>query len=317
MLRFIDLEDEGYSPDQVAGLNLRGLYQQADKALGGWLPGGGTGNPLSNPVRQATQAIKNAPRQAAEAVRDQVIVPAIDKGIESGVLPVKEAMFTRYLTNTDKPLTVYPEKGKQAITDALDDLAVSSTKEKVDKIYAETNPTFKAFLSVAEQVYSLQNALQYRAESGQGTPSEKELEALRKLEKKLEKLSKKAGIRNMLEAIDPKPKISKEERLKIIEQYGLADRSNMSVAHREAYSKHLPDDVKLTLGRFTIEDGRIQDRYKFDALEQGRSNTYGDKRNVYPDAYGGGETASDLIELALKLGLITPQSGYDINIPLE
>ena len=304
MLRFIDLEDEGYSPDQVAGLNLRGLYQQADKALGGWLPGGGTGNPLSNPVRQA-----------AEAVRDQAIVPAIDKGIESGVLPAKEAMFARYLTNTDKPLTVYPEEGKQAITDALDDLAVSSTKEKVDKIYAETNPTFKAFLGTAEQVYALQTAFRDRAEAGKGPPSEKELETLRKLEKKLEKLSKKAGVKNVLEAIDPKPKISKEERLKLIDQYELADRSNMSVAHREAYSKHLPDDVKLTLGSFTIEDDRIRDRYKFDALEQGRSNM--DGQNVYPDALGGGETASDLIELALKLGLITPQSGYDINIPLK
>lgn len=315
MLRFIDQPDDNYSADQVAGLNLGGLYQQADKALGGWLPGGGTANPLSKPVRQATQAVQRAPKQAAKALRDLAIVPAIDKGIESGVLPAKEAMFARYLTNTDKPLTAYPKEGKRAITSALDDLAISSTSEKVDKIYGETNPTFKAFLGVAQQVHSLQSTLRDRAEAGQRPPSEKELETLRKLEKELEKLSKKAGVRNVLEAINPKPKISREERLRLIDQHGLADRSNMSVTHREAYSRHLPDDVKLTLGSFTIKDNQIRDRYKFDNLEQGRFNI--DGRNVYPDAYGGGETASNLIELALRAGLINPRSGYDINIPLK
>ena len=31
-------------------------YQEADKRLGGFLPGGGTGNPLSNVVRQVNPA---------------------------------------------------------------------------------------------------------------------------------------------------------------------------------------------------------------------------------------------------------------------
>lgn len=69
-LRFIDQEDQSpqgdnYSPDMVAGLDLRGLYRQADKALGGWLPGGGTANPLSKPVRQAVQTLGD-PVGAAE-----------------------------------------------------------------------------------------------------------------------------------------------------------------------------------------------------------------------------------------------------------
>lgn len=61
-LRLIDQEqDDNYSSDQVAGLDLGGLYQQADKALGGWLPGGGTGNVLSKPVRQLINAASTAP----------------------------------------------------------------------------------------------------------------------------------------------------------------------------------------------------------------------------------------------------------------
>ena len=60
MLRFLDQEQDDNS-DQVAGLNLGGLYQKADKAMGGWLPGGGTGNPLSKPVRQVIQAATKPP----------------------------------------------------------------------------------------------------------------------------------------------------------------------------------------------------------------------------------------------------------------
>lgn len=34
-----------------------GILQAIDRALGGWLPGGGTGNPLSTPARRAVQAL--------------------------------------------------------------------------------------------------------------------------------------------------------------------------------------------------------------------------------------------------------------------
>lgn len=54
------LEKFGVIP-QVAGLDSRGLYQKADKALGGWLPGGGTGNALSKPTRQLVNAVTNPP----------------------------------------------------------------------------------------------------------------------------------------------------------------------------------------------------------------------------------------------------------------
>jgi len=45
MLRFVDLEE---------------AYEAADKALGGWLPGGGTANPLSNTVRPVLDALPTA-----------------------------------------------------------------------------------------------------------------------------------------------------------------------------------------------------------------------------------------------------------------
>jgi hypothetical protein len=49
-------------------------------------------------------------------------------------------------------------------------------------------------------------------------------------------------------------------------------------------------------------------------LQVGRQQVTG-AGNVYPDAAGGGELGSDLIEMGLKIGILKPSSGYDIKIP--
>lgn len=316
MLRLIDQKPgDNYSSDQVAGLNLRGLYQKADKALGGWLPGGGTGNPLSKPVRQATQKATNAPRAAATAFRELAIVPAIDKGVESGVLPTKEALFVRYLTGTSKPLTAYPKQHKQAISNALDDLAIENTREQVDQLYKQKNPDHIKLFEVTGQLRSLLQTVSARAETGGAQPTKKELAVIAALEKEQAKLAKKLGLKGIVLGDEP-ANISRQERLRLINKHGLADKNNMATGFEAAYGDNLPRDVQLSLGRFEIRDGEIQDRYKFDNLDQGRRMhpVWG---NTYPDAQGGGEAASILIELALKTGLIDPQSGYDIRIPLR
>lgn len=315
MLRFIDQEEDNYSADQVAGLDLRGLYQQADKALGGWLPGGGTGNPLSKPAQQAVTQIKEAPAKAAKALRDLAIVPAIDAGIESGVLPTKEAMFARYLTGTEKPLTAYPKEGKEAIKGALDDLAIENTREQVDQIHKQQNPDYIKLSAVTTQLRTLLGTLSARVETGGPQSTDKELSLLAALEKEQTRLAKKLGLRGIILGNEP-AKVGKQERLKIIKEHGLFDENNVATNFEAAYGGSLPNDVQLTLGRFAIKDGEIRDRYKFDGLEAGRQQLqkWG---NVYPDAAGGGEAASNLIEMGLKMGTITPKSGYDIRIPLK
>jgi hypothetical protein len=85
-------------------------YQQADKQLGGWLPGGGTAAPVTGKVQELTRSITPA------NIRDKVVVPVLDKGIESGVLPAAPAMFGRYLSGTSNPLTVLPTSIKQDIS---------------------------------------------------------------------------------------------------------------------------------------------------------------------------------------------------------
>lgn len=57
MLRFLDLE---------------GAYKAADKAVGGWLPGGGTANPLSNTVRPVLEKINPNDRSVQNYYRENV-----------------------------------------------------------------------------------------------------------------------------------------------------------------------------------------------------------------------------------------------------
>jgi len=66
--------------------------------------------------------------------RDGAIVPTLDRGIESGNLPGKEAMYVRYLTGTDKPLNVLPPSVREAVPAAVDR---SRARDRFRHLYAE------------------------------------------------------------------------------------------------------------------------------------------------------------------------------------
>ena len=107
-------------------------YKEADKATGGWLPGGGVANPLS-------QVIAN-PSKTVESIRDKTLVPLIDKGLGAGVIPAREGMFVRFLTGTSQPLNTLPPEVKAAVPSAVQQ---SSQRERSRDIYREVyNRTF-------------------------------------------------------------------------------------------------------------------------------------------------------------------------------
>ena len=70
MLQFLDQLKEGYA--------------KADKALGGFLPGGGTGNPLSNTVREGALKARDAALDAADRPFHQEIFVKAHTGGQSG-----------------------------------------------------------------------------------------------------------------------------------------------------------------------------------------------------------------------------------------
>jgi hypothetical protein len=77
-------------------------YKEADKRLGGWLPGGGTAAPVTRVVQQVQKPFKPA------SIRDAVLIPALDRGLSSGAVPPTEGMYVRFLSGTSKPLTELP-----------------------------------------------------------------------------------------------------------------------------------------------------------------------------------------------------------------
>lgn len=292
---------------------LQGALKRVDQALGGWLPGGG----VASPVTKAVQTVTPSAKEVIGGVRDQVAVPILDRGIESGVLPTKEAMFARYLSGTSKPLTVYPDKQKQAIQGAYDALAIEQTRDQVDAIFKSSNPLYQQYSKAATEADALQRRLRDRAELGQGEASAVESASLSRLQAERSELQRRLGL-SSLDRQEGNVALSDQQRTDIIRKHGLAQPQDFTVGYEGAYGGALPDEVRLSLGRFQVQDGVLKDRYKFDHLEDGRTLKHPvDGGMVYPDAMGGGTVASDLIELGLKSGVITPRSGYDIRVPLK
>ena len=288
----------------------RAKYKEADKATGGWLPGGGTAAP---PVRAIQTAAPIAGRLAG-ALRDKAIIPVIDKGIETGVLPTKEAMFARYLTGTSKPLTVYPKSLLDKISGAYDQVAIEATREDVDKIFKQ-NPLYQQYETTQNEFNGLSTRLRDQAEMNGVQPSVQDLQRLKQYEQKINELRQSLRLPdyNLPHDRVPATTLNDQERLKIIQKNNLVQPGNVTLGYNAAYGL-MPEEVALSLGRFNIKDNKINDRYKFDELQIGRQQVPG-RGYVYPDAAGGGELGSNLIELGLKTKILNPSSGYDIRIP--
>jgi hypothetical protein len=290
--------------------NLLNKYKQVDKQLGGWLPGGGTAAP---PVR-AMQTVTPIAGRLAGAIRDQAVIPVLDKGIETGVLPTKEAMFARYLTGTSEPLTVYPKPLLNKISGAYDQAAIETTRADVDKIFKQ-NPLYRQYEATQNKLNNLTTRLRDQAEMTGVESSVQDRQKLKQYEQKTNELRQSLNLPDYNSPHDrvPETALSNQERLNIIQKNNLVQPGGVTFGWQTAYGL-MPKEVALSLGRFNIKDNKITDRYKFDDLQAGRQlvNEVG---NVYPDAAGGGELGSNLIEIGLKTGILNPSSGYDIRIP--
>lgn len=285
-------------------------YKEADKATGGWLPGGGTAAP---PVRTIQTAAPIAGRLAG-TLRDQLVIPVLDKGIETGVLPTKEAMFARYLTGTNKPLTVYPKPLLNKISNVYDQVAIEATRDDVDKIFKQ-NPLYRQYETVQNELNNFSTKLRDQVEMTGVESSFENQQKLKEYEQKANTLRKSLNLPNYSLPSDrlSEKVLNNQERLNIIQKNNLVQPENISIGYNAAYDV-MPEEVQLSLGRFNIKDNKIKDRYKFDELQAGRQMISG-MGNVYPDAAGGGELGSNLIELGLKTKILNPNSGYDIRIP--
>jgi hypothetical protein len=289
-------------------------YGQLDKKVfGGLLPGGSDSALVTTPQSLVKRKAQEATKLITPInIRDKVAIPILDKGIESGVLPAAPAMFARYLSGTNEPLTVLPTAIKQDVSrlasqeinpqEAAQDVYNSVMRERAWHLWdkAWNNKKEEAIAAVKAQQGPLQflrtndqNWLEQRAQASPVVQEEYEsLLAQDTSPAKKRALAAKAAYLNTAQIKD--------------------SNAPFPITHSTAYKGQ---DYKigpstLTLGSFMVNPGtkEVVDRYKFDDLDKGKN-----LQGIYPDALAGGRPAAMLIDFALNSGLITPQSGYDIR----
>lgn len=116
-------------PDPSLFQQFLNKYRQADKQLGGWLPGGGAASPVTRTTQELTKSI------TPTNIRNNVVVPVLDKGIATGIIPTAPGMFARYLTGTNKPLTEFSPSMHQGVRQDL-----NIVDNQIPKYAAQTHP---------------------------------------------------------------------------------------------------------------------------------------------------------------------------------
>jgi hypothetical protein len=85
-------------------------YGQVDKNIfKGVLPGGAS---ISSSVAPMVRSVSQSP--IYKTIRDKAVIPVLDAGMKQGLVPSDVGMFGRYLSGTDKPLTIVPKDIKKA-----------------------------------------------------------------------------------------------------------------------------------------------------------------------------------------------------------
>ena len=187
---------------------------------------------------EAGVTISDGMKHAATQLRDGVIVPFLDRGIESGDLPGKEAMYVRYLTGTDKPLNVLPPGVREAVPAAVDR---SRARDRSRNLYSENYN-----LALPEAVAKTKAEYPDLASRFQMEIAEREAHNVAK---------------PFIGQTIPLPTIDEQGRLDI--QY-----EDYNEGHSRNNFRH---PLFQTLGRFhSDKDGNVIDRYDFTNHDTGR-----------------------------------------------
>ena len=297
-------------------------------------------------VQKVGDAIGNEIEYGAKQVRDKVVVPIIDSGMEAGVIPADAGMYGRYLTGTNKPLTKAPPTVKAAEAKKAEKLSgnnvyqerkdkYTKTKAEIDKLTALKDESIVADEAKIKSLLSQQNASGIDIRNhrmGVGPAQDPAaVQAYIDREKQIEQLQTKwpstyrlgAGTNlstdasNYNAAAIIKRLKDELELLSNYERFKGATPSNYTSDIYTGTEAMQADGLTNTLGRYVVKDGVITDRYDFDYYQApGGFNTGGivganDEAGLKDTLtrFAGG--------LADKLGIIQPGSGYDIRIKVR
>tara|TARA_R110002020_G_scaffold424942_1_gene634363 strand:- start:56 stop:910 length:855 start_codon:yes stop_codon:yes gene_type:complete len=256
-------------------------------------------------------AISNEVKYAARQLRDKAVVPALDVAMESGVIPAEPGMYGRYLSGTSNPLTKMPADIKAAeslMNEKINqEVTVSPLKLQVDQAHNE-------WLELATTVDAKNEMYNVH---GIGSPATKEEEAkVKQLDQNVINFANQLGVnRHFLGAPSKNQEIKKRQKNYTPTNYTIGDYRNMGgrgLDISQDEKKQIHKGLVNTLGRYTVKDGIIDDRYDF--------NDFMKPGDIW-DRVGGINTGSGALSkfinmsgrAAHHLGFIKPGSGYDVK----
>lgn len=300
----------------------------------------------SDKLDQAKGAVTNELKYAAKQLRDNVAVPAIDAGMEAGVIPAEAGMFGRYLTGTEKPLTKAPPTVKAAEAKKAEKLSgnnvyqerkdkYNQTKAEIDKLTSLKDESIVADEAKIKDLLSQQNASGIDIRNhrmGVGPPQDPAaVQSYVDREKQIEQLQSKwpstyelgAGTSLSTDASKynaPATIDRLKNELELLSNYKKFKGATPSNYTSDIYTgqEHAQaDGTTNTLGRYEVKDGVITDRYDFDYYQAPGGFNTGGIVGVNDEA-GLKDTLTRFAGgVADKLGLIRPGAGYDIRIKVR
>jgi len=256
-------------------------------------------------------AVSNEVEYAAGQLRDKGLVPAIDNAMEAGLLRSDAGMFGRYLSGTSVPLTKMPLDLKRAEQEMADNLGgpEGNNKRKQEQISLKNeiakSDSMSADFNTVKQLFKGQqeSGVDIRAYNmGLEDYSPEKVSLYNNNEKQMNSLIQKHDGRiSPLNESNPARFYSDSDRAHANSEFKPYDKNNYSNHYRN--SGDVKNITENTLGRYSVTDGTINDRYDF--------NTFMKPGDTFSSG-GGLEQAAG--NLAHNLGLIKPGSGYDVRL---
>jgi len=293
---------------------------------------------------QAKGAITNELKYAAKQLRDNVVVPAIDSGMEAGVIPADAGMFGRYLTGTKVPLTkVLPDfknaeaaRSSKVISDYENRTKnIDSSQKTLDRLTALKDE------SIIADEQKIKTLLQQQSASGidirnhrMGVgPSqdptlvqsyidrEKQIQTLQTKWPNTNRLGEDTDLSTKASTYDASGTMLRlQDEIDDFKKHSGNQKPTPQNYNSSGYGGQVlhSDSLTNTLGQYAVKDGVITDRYDFNHYTTPGKFNHGGIMGIKDDNKGLKEKVSSFAGgLADKLGLIEPGHGYDVRIKVR
>ena len=283
-----------------------------------------------NDLKNAADTAGNEVEYRAKQLRDNAIVPVIDDAMESGLLRSDVGMFGRYLTGTSVPLTKPPadiKRDEQIVAERLGGVENNNqrrrqhARQSVD--IAKSDEMTRDFNTV-KKVFNEQQGLgvNIRAHNlGLENYSPERVSEYNSKERQIQELKKKHGGRiTPLTTSNPAKFFSDTQRAHAAADFVPFDKNNYSNTDykSESGSDAFIGATTNTLGQYSVKNGTAIDRYDFNHYTKGNFNSGGTITSATPSAHDPLLFLANVAgNAADKLGIITPESGYDVRLKLR